>query len=129
MGSQPGRPLATSQLRLFRRSVVEEKMMRVMMEWEGYRGKCNRFPGICLTTEENPGKPQLGNRRGSLTSVTSYCFKWGTFPPNEVGRATLPAPLAKPIGSGQKSVPKKSISRIRRSRDLGRAPPDHSKKF
>ena len=26
-------------------------------------GAVHRFPGIFLTTEENPGKPQLGDRR------------------------------------------------------------------
>ena len=31
----------------------------MMMDWEGHWGKCNRFHGICFTTEENPGKPQL----------------------------------------------------------------------
>ena len=62
-----------------------------------HRGQCNRFPGNCLTTEENPRKPQLGNRRGAYSSATSHCFKWSPFPPNEVGRITLPAPLAKPI--------------------------------
>ena len=73
-------------------------MIRVMTEWGGgHRGQCNRFPGICLTTEENPGKPQLGNRRGAHSSATSHCFKWGPFPQNEADRITLPAPLVKPI--------------------------------
>ena len=34
----------------------------------GHRGQCNRFPDICLTTEENPGKPQLVNRRGHFVA-------------------------------------------------------------
>ena len=61
-----------------------------------------RFPGICLMTEENPGKPQ--ETVGALNSMTSLCFKWGLFPPNDVGMATLPAPLAKPIRICQRSV-------------------------
>ena len=39
----------------------EGKMMRVTMEWEVHQGQCNKFPGIYLTTEENPRKFQLGN--------------------------------------------------------------------
>ena len=35
----------------------------------GHQGQCNRFPGICLTTEENPGKLQLGNRRGQIVAL------------------------------------------------------------
>ena len=62
----PYRTFAPSQLRLSLRSVAEGKM--VMTEWEGHRQLCNRFPGICRTTEENPGKPQLGNRRGHLVT-------------------------------------------------------------
>ena len=45
-----------------------------------------------LTTEENLRKPS-----GEHSSETSHCFKWGPFPPNEVCRIMLPAPLAKPI--------------------------------
>jgi hypothetical protein len=40
-------------------------------------GAVHRSPGICLTAEEIPRKPQLGDR---------HCLKWGPFPPNEVGR-------------------------------------------
>ena len=40
--------------------------MRVMMEWGGHRGQCNRFLGICLATEENRETRQLGYRRGDL---------------------------------------------------------------
>ena len=43
-------------------------------------GTVHRSPGICLTAEENPGKPQLGDRR-----IKGLCHKWGPFPPNEVG--------------------------------------------
>ena len=43
----------------------------------------HRSPGICLTAEKNPGKPQLGDHLGC---ATIHCFKWGSFPPNEVGR-------------------------------------------
>ena len=51
---------------------LKGKMMRVMMEsGGGHRGQCNRFPGICLTSEENSGKPQLGNRRGHLVAAQS----------------------------------------------------------
>ena len=61
------------------------------------RGQFNSFPGICLMTEENPGKPQLGNSLGAHSSATSHCFKWGPLLPNEVGSITLPALIAKPI--------------------------------
>ena len=44
----------------------------------------HRLPGIHLTTEENPGKAQLGG------SSDKYCaashLKWGSLPPNNVGR-------------------------------------------
>ena len=46
------------------------------------------------------GKPQKISVRKlleALSSMTSHCYKWGPFPPNEVDRAMLPAPLAKPI--------------------------------
>ena len=68
-----------------------------MMEREGMSEAVHSFSAICLTTEENPGKLQLGNRRRALGSVISHCFKWGPFPPNAVVSLTLPAPLAKPI--------------------------------
>ena len=103
IGSQPGRPFSPGQSRLSCRSVAEGKMM----EWGGTPGKCNRFPGICLTTEENPGRPQLGNCPGAHSSMTSHCFKWGHFSPNEVGRITLPAPLAKPIRIRPEELAKK----------------------
>ena len=47
-------------------------------------GALHRFPGICLTAEENPGKPQLGPRlvKGC---ATSHRLKWEHFPSNEVG--------------------------------------------
>ena len=67
-GPQPGWPFAPGQLRLSRRSVAERTMIRVKMKWGGQRRQCNRFPGIFLTSEENPGKPQLGNRRGHLVA-------------------------------------------------------------
>ena len=38
--------------------------------------------GIYLTAEENSGKPQLGD----LGCATSHRLKWGSLPPNEVGR-------------------------------------------
>jgi hypothetical protein len=41
-------------------------------------GAVNRSPGICLTTEENPGKPQLGD---CLMKVMLPVIA-----PNEVGR-------------------------------------------
>ena len=116
-GSQPGRPFAPGQLRLSRCSVTEGKMKRVMTKRGGYRGQCNRFPGICFTTEENPGKPQLWNRRGAHSSATSHCFKWG------------PAPLAKPIQIRPEKHAKKIRSRIRRPQDFWRAPTGHSSKI
>ena len=39
-------------------------------------GAVHISPGICLTAEETPRKPQLG----------WVLLKWGSFPPNEVGR-------------------------------------------
>ena len=99
-------------------------MIRVIMEGGGNQGQCNIFPGICLTTEENPKKPQLGNCRRALNCMTSHCFKWGPFPSNEVVKAMLPAPLAKSIKPSQKSVLKNM-----RSIDLGSAPPGHSLKI
>ena len=54
------------QSRLSRRSVAEGKMM---MGWAGHREQCNRSPGICVTTDEKFGTPQLGNRfRGHLVA-------------------------------------------------------------
>ena len=48
----------------------------------------HRCPGICLTVEENSGKPQLGDRlmKGLCDRSSPQC---GPFlPPNEVGRIT-----------------------------------------
>ena len=42
-------------------------------------GAAHRSPGICLTAEENPGKPQLGDRL-----MKGLCDQ--SSPPNEVGR-------------------------------------------
>ena len=42
-------------------------------------GAVHRSPGICLTAEENPRKPQL-------VAVRPVRLKWGPVPPNEVGR-------------------------------------------
>ena len=48
-------------------------------------GAVHKSPGICFTAEENPRKPQLGDRL-----MKGLCdrnrLKWGPFPPNEVGR-------------------------------------------
>ena len=70
-------------------------------------GAVHRFPGICLTAEENPRKRQLGDR---LTKgcVTSHCLKWGAFPQNEVGR------IAQHVRKGEgrdliHSIPKECI--------------------
>ena len=46
-------------------------------------GAVHRSPGICLTVEENPRKPQLGDRL-MKGCATSHRLKWGPFPPNEV---------------------------------------------
>ena len=45
----------------------------------------HRSPGIYLTAEENPRKPQLGDRV-TKGCATSHHLKWGPFPPNEVDR-------------------------------------------
>ena len=46
-------------------------------------GAVHRYPGICLTAEENPGKPQLGDRRPRLCGPV-IASNAGPFPPNEV---------------------------------------------
>ena len=43
-----------------------------------------RSPGTCFTAEENPGKPQPGDRRWRLCGQSS--LKWGSLLRNEVGR-------------------------------------------
>ena len=65
----------------------------------------------------------------ALSRMTSHFFKCGPFPPNEVGRVTLPALQAKPIRPSQKSVLKNLRSGIRRSWNLGSTPPGHSSKI
>jgi hypothetical protein len=40
-------------------------------------------PGICLTGEENPAKPQLGDCLMKGCAPT-HSLKWGPLPPNEV---------------------------------------------
>ena len=48
-------------------------------------GAVHRSPRICLTAEENPRKPRLGDR--PLKGLCDrHRLKWGPFPPNEVGR-------------------------------------------
>ena len=47
-------------------------------------GVVHMSPGICLTAEENPRKPQLGDRLMKLCDQSSA--QMGPFPPNEVGR-------------------------------------------
>ena len=96
-------------------AVAEGKMIRVMMEWGRHQGQCNRFPGICLRTRKTPVRKPLG----ALSSMTSHCFKWYPFPPNEVSRATLPALLQKPIGPSQKSMLKNLRSKDPESTPLG----------
>ena len=49
---------------------------------EMIRGAVHRSPGICLSAEENPGKPHLGDR----LKKTSHQLKWGSFSPNDIGR-------------------------------------------
>ena len=94
------------------------------MEWGDTGASATDFLAFALGLRKLPENLRKPSR--ALSSVTSHCFKWDPFPPNEVGKATLPAPLAKPIGSSQKSVLKNLKSGIRRSRDLGSAPPGHS---
>ena len=93
--------------------------------WWGWRWNGANIEGSAtdfLAKHYDWGKPRKTSVRkpyGALSSVTSHCFKWGPFPPNEVGRATLSAPLAKPIGPSHKSLLKNLRSGIRRSRDFG----------
>ena len=46
----------------------------------------HRSPGICLTAEENPGKPKP--RDSLIKVVLPFIASWGPLPPNEVGRIT-----------------------------------------
>ena len=46
-------------------------------------GAVHRSPGICLTAEENPIKPQLGDHL-----MKGLCDLSSPFPPNEVSRIT-----------------------------------------
>ena len=48
-------------------------------------GAVYRSPGICLTAEENPVKPQLGDRLMKRLCDHSSPQMW-PFPPNEVCR-------------------------------------------
>ena len=45
----------------------------------------HRSPGICLTAEENPRKPQQGDRL-MKGLYDHHGLKWGPLSPNEVGR-------------------------------------------
>ena len=47
-------------------------------------GAVHRSSGIFLTAEENPRKPQLGDRQ-MKDCTTSPRLKWGPFHQNEVG--------------------------------------------
>ena len=57
-------------------------------------GAVNRSPGICLAAEENPEKPQLGNRL-MKSCATSHPHKWGPLPSNEASR------IAKQVMKGE----------------------------
>ena len=46
-------------------------------------GTVHISPGFCLTAEEKPRKPQLGDRLMKRL-WTSHRLKWDPFPPNEV---------------------------------------------
>ena len=71
----------------------------------------HRSPGICLTAEENPSKPQLGY---SLTKglCDQSSPQMGIFPPNEVGR------IAQHVrkGEGRKEVRKEGRKEARKER-------------
>ena len=47
-------------------------------------GVVHRSPGICLTAEENPGKPQL--ETVDEYSATSHSLKWRSLSANEIGK-------------------------------------------
>ena len=120
MGSQPGKPFGPGQLYLSCRPVAEGEDNEVMMKW----GKLGAVQQISWHLPYGWGKPRKTSVRKpleALSTVASHCFKWGPFPPNEVCRIMLPAPLAKSIRSSEKSVFKNFISGIRRSQDLGSA--------
>ena len=40
-------------------------------DYEMIPGTVHKFPGICLTAEENPGKPKLGDRE-----LINACCPW-----------------------------------------------------
>ena len=76
----PGqRPLAPSVTSVT--SVANDKGDNEMIP-----GTVHGSRGICLRAEENPGKPQLGDRlmKGLCDQSLS---QWDSFPPNEVGRS------------------------------------------
>ena len=56
----------------------------------------HRSPGICLTAEENPRKPQLGE--GAMRPVIAS--NGGPFPPKEVGRISKHVRKEKEIRKG-----------------------------
>ena len=59
-------------------------------------GSAKDFLAFALRLRKTP-KTSVKKPSGAHSSATSHCFKWGPFLPNEVGRVTPPAPLAKPI--------------------------------
>ena len=67
-------PRVSRQLRL-------SVMIRVIMKWFQ---AVHRSPGICLTAEQNPRKPQLGDHL--MKGLCNHRLKWGPFPLNEVSR-------------------------------------------
>ena len=95
------------------------------MEWGGHWGQWNRFPGICLTSEENPRKPQLGNRWGHLIAWPVIASNGVPFLEMKSVRPCYLLLLAKPIGPSQK----KSILKNLRFEDPGSTPPGHSSKI
>ena len=68
-------------------------------------GVMHRYPGICLTAQENPKKTSA-RRPSDEGAVTSHCLRWGPFPPNEDRTYifSIPGPAVHgAMGCGQKN--------------------------
>ena len=61
-------------------------MMRVIMEGGDTGGSATDFLAFALRLRKTPENLSWETVGGAHSSATSHCFKWGPFPPNEVGR-------------------------------------------
>ena len=100
LGSEPR--LAQSQKRLFCRRLGEAAAPGVGAG--GMRAVprlCILYPGICLTTEENHGKPQLGY--SALHQGTGQLYASATL---------IPVPSEQKVGFGLNALESRKISRF-----------------